>query len=141
MTTASTPRTSVSVAMLLIVTGVGIALFWLAFFTVGLAPAAPPPCYHAFEHAFPLPDLTLAATLVCAGLGLRAHDPERQRRGERLALLAAGALVFLGLLDVSFNLEQGLYRGAVADIGLSIAINAWCVGFGSYLALRGVRHS
>ena len=35
-------------------TGFGIITFWAAFYTVGIAPAAPPICYFSFEHSFSL---------------------------------------------------------------------------------------
>ena len=37
-------------AVLEIATGLGIAIFWLLLFTVGIAPAHPPAAYFAFEH-------------------------------------------------------------------------------------------
>jgi hypothetical protein len=126
-----------AIGALLAGTGVGIALFWVAFFTVGLAPADPPPCYLAFEHAFPGPDLVLAAVLIAAGLGLRVHDAPRRRRCRGLALAGAGALVFLGLLDVSFNAQNGMYAISAADTALALAINAWCIGLGAW-AVRGL---
>jgi len=45
-----------AVARAQLATGFGIIVFWILFFTVGLAPANPPVCYFAFEHAFPLPE-------------------------------------------------------------------------------------
>jgi hypothetical protein len=36
------------IASLEIATAVGIAVFWLLFFTVGVAPTRPPPGYFAF---------------------------------------------------------------------------------------------
>ncbi|MEW5723544.1 MAG: hypothetical protein AB1896_10590 [Thermodesulfobacteriota bacterium] len=115
-----------TLAWLQMATGVGIVLFWIGFFTVGLAPENPPPGYFAFEHAFPLPDAFLAAALILAGALLIQGRPA----GRVLGLAAAGGLVFLGLVDFSFNLENGMYTLSAADLALNGFINLWCVGLG-----------
>lgn len=114
------------VASLEIVTAVGLILFWIAFFTVGLAPENPPACYFAYEHAFPLPDCLLAVLLLSAGVLLMKDKPI----GYRLSLVSAGALMFLGLLDFSFNIQNGVYLTSPVDLVLNAVINAWCFGFG-----------
>jgi len=119
------------IASLEIVTGVGLILFWVAFFTVGLAPENAPPCYFAYEHSFPLPDVLLAILLLVAGILLMKSKPP----GRALSLIAAGALVFLGMLDFSFNLQNGIYLTSILDLVLNAFINIWCVGFGLALAI------
>ena len=52
----TTSKSGLLRAWLMILTGAGIILFWIAFFTIGLTPENAPPCYLAFEHAFPPPD-------------------------------------------------------------------------------------
>jgi len=119
------------IASLEIVTGIGLILFWIAFFTVGLAPDNAPPCYFAYEHSFPLPDGILAILLLIAGIFLMRSKPA----GRSLSLVAAGALVFLGLLDFSFNLQNGIYMTSTVDLVLNAFINIWCVGFGIAIAV------
>lgn len=130
-TTALSGRT-LTIARLQVATGVGLLLFWLAFFTVGLAPANPPPGYFQFEHSFTVPDIILSVALIVAGLrGLRSgSDPTTQA----LSLVCAGALIFLGMLDVSFNLQNGMYTHGFVDAVLALAINVWCIGFGVFTA-------
>jgi hypothetical protein len=122
------------IASLEIVTGVGLILFWIAFFTVGLAPEKPPTCYFTYEHAFPLPDGLLAVLMLTAGVLLMKDKP----LGYRLSLVAAGALMFLGVLDFSFNIQNGVYLTSPVDLVLNAVINAWCLGFGltTVIALR-----
>jgi len=115
-----------TIAVLELLTGVGLILFWIGFFTIGLAPKNPPPCYFAYEHSFPLPDIVLAIVLLAAGILLLSGNP----RGRKLSLVAAGALIFLGLLDFSFNIQNGVYRISTLDLILNAFINIWCVGFG-----------
>lgn len=119
------------IASLEIVTAVGLILFWIAFFTVGLAPENAPACYFAYEHSFPLPDGLLAVLLLTAGILLT----KSRLWGVKLSLAAGGALVFLGLLDFSFNIQNGVYLTSTIDLILNAFINVWCVGFGLALII------
>jgi hypothetical protein len=125
------------ISALEIVTAGGLILFWLAFFTVGLAPENAPTCYFAYEHSFPLPDGLLAGLLLVAGIMLMLNKPW----GSKLSLIAAGALVFLGLLDFSFNIQNGIYMTSTVELVLNAFINVWCVGLGIAIAvLMGRKH-
>ena len=42
-----------TIAILELLTGIGLILFWIGFFTIGLAPKNPPQGYLAYEHSFP----------------------------------------------------------------------------------------
>ena|SRR5215467_6203849 len=109
-----------------IATGLGIAVFWILFFSVGLAPAHPPPGYFAFEHSFVFADSVLSLSLLVAGsLGLKA-----QPIGRVLSLMCAGSLIFLGLVDFSFNVRNGIYNGDLPEGFVAAAINLWCISFG-----------
>ena len=119
-----------AVARAQIATGVGIVAFWVLFFTVGLAPANPPMCYFAFERAFPLPDAALAMSLLVAGALAIAGRPE----GHTLSLVCAGGLVFLGLLDASFNIQNGIYASSLSEGTMAAAINLWCIALGIAIA-------
>ena len=121
-----------TIAILEIITAAGLILFWIGFFTIGLAPEKPPECYFAYEHAFPLPDMLLAIVLLVSGTLLLKENP----LGKTLALVAAGALIFLGLLDFSFNFQSGVYRSSTLDLALNAFINIWCVAFGFAIVWR-----
>ncbi len=113
-------------AILEIITALGLILFWIAFFTVGLAPQNPPECYFTYEHSFPLADLILAGILLTAGiLTLKRYPGART-----VAHVSAGALIFLGLLDFSFNMQNGIYQLSAESLVTNGFINAWCIGFG-----------
>jgi hypothetical protein len=120
-----------TIAILELLTSIGLILFWILFFTVGLAPKNPPQGYFAYEHSFPLPDGLLAILLLVAGTLLLLNNP----LGINLSLVAAGALVFLGVLDFSFNIQNGLYKTSKVDLVLNVFINVWCVGFGVAIAV------
>jgi hypothetical protein len=112
-------------------TGFGIVVFWVLFFTVGLAPMNQPVCYFAFEHAFPLPDAVLAIGLLGGGAPAITGQPE----GVTLSLVCAGGLLFLGLVDASFNLQNGIYTSSLTDGAMAIAVNLWCIALSIAIAV------
>jgi hypothetical protein len=125
-------RSPKAIAVLELLTAIGIILFWVGFFTVGLAPENPPAGYFVYEHSFPLPDSILALGLIIAALLLLKGKP----LGRSLSLVAAGGLIFLGLIDFSFNIQNGMYAISALDAVLNGFINLWCVGFGAALFIR-----
>jgi hypothetical protein len=123
------------IASLQIVTAVGLILFWIAFFTVGMAPDKPPTCYFAYENSFPLPDGLLAVLLLITGILMMKNSAA----AAKLSLVAAGALMFLGVLDFSFNIQNGIYAASTLDLVINALINLWCVGFGLVTAVLLIR--
>jgi hypothetical protein len=121
----------------MIITAMGILLFWVVFFTIGLGPQNPPPCYFVFEHSFPVADTVLAIALLISGILLRRNRPF----GKDLGLASCGALIFLGLLDTSFNLLNGMYAISAMDTLLNGFINAYCIifGAGAFIVLKNHR--
>lgn len=124
-----------AIARLELMTAVGLLLYWLLYFTVGLAPENPPPGYFVFQNSFTASDIILALVLFRAGTYLLGEDAARRVAGRRLSLVCAGALIFLGGLDISFNFQNGIYENLSIDLALEIAINAWCLGFGLLVVL------
>ncbi|PKN51077.1 MAG: hypothetical protein CVU55_13140 [Deltaproteobacteria bacterium HGW-Deltaproteobacteria-13] len=120
-----------TIAALELLTGIGLILFWIGFFTIGLAPENPPPCYFAYEHSFPLPDIILAVALLVSGILLLKN----REAGRTLSLVCAGGLMFLGLLDFSFNIQNDIYKTSTLDLALNVFINVWCVIFGLAVAV------
>jgi hypothetical protein len=84
-----------------------------------------------YEHSFPLPDGLLSILLLAAGILLLLNNSV----GSTLSLIAAGALVFLGVLDFSFNIQNGVYKISKSDLILNAFLNIWCVGFGIAIAV------
>ncbi len=121
-----------SLAVLQIITSLGLILFWIGFFTIGLAPVNAPACYFAYEHSFPLPDIILALAMLAAGVMLL----KEKGPGRSLSLVCAGSLIFLGVLDFSFNIQNGVYAVSVGDMISNGFINLWCVVFGISIFLK-----
>jgi nicotinamide riboside transporter PnuC len=115
---------------LLIFGVVATTAYWVVWFGVDreILASAHTPEYYAFENSFPLADAWMIVTGVAATLSLL-----RRRSSSLLWCIAAGTnSVYLGLLDVLFDLENGIYtspdRGAVA---VELAINVLTLSMGT----------
>ncbi len=124
-----------ALAIIQVATGIGILSFWLLFFTIGMAPAQPPACYFAFEHAFPLPDTILALALMASGISVL----NGRSSGPGLSLACAGGLLFLGVLDFNFTAQHGGFSGPIIEALQSGIITLWCVAIGLWIiAVHGL---
>jgi hypothetical protein len=87
--------------------------------------------YYVFENAFPAADAWLA--LSC---GLGAWTLWKRRPSALFWLIVAGsASVYLGLMDVLFDLENGVYtapKGDYGAVGVEVAINLYSLGVGAW---------
>jgi hypothetical protein len=115
-----------STQKLQLLTAIGLILFWAAFFTIGFENPNYPDYYTKFEHSFPLPDSFLCIVL------LMAYFNRNKIHWKNYTLVAAGAMLFLGLCDFSFNIMNGMYSVGLADGIMNAFINIWCVGFGAW---------
>ena len=115
-----------STQKLQLLTAIGLILFWAAFFTIGFENPNYPDYYTKFEHSFPLPDSFLCIVL------LMAYFNRNKIYWKNYTLVAAGAMLFLGLCDFSFNIMNGMYIVGLADGIMNAFINIWCVGFGAW---------
>ena len=107
----------------------GVALltvsYWVIWYAGGrdLLASAQTPEYFAFENAFPAADGWLALCALISGIQLL--------RGRSSAIywlfLTAGCGLYLGLMDVLFDLENGIYLvpkgGDPVAVGIEVAIN------------------
>ncbi|MGE5137436.1 MAG: hypothetical protein ACM32E_31630 [Gemmatimonadota bacterium] len=98
-----------------------VAAYWADFFTGGHVRSDSSPVYLEFEREFPVADVAgcLAASAVLLRRGHVAAVPA--------GLAAGSAMAFLGLMDVLFNLEHGMYRQRTSQIAVESLINAACL--------------
>jgi hypothetical protein len=123
------------IALLELAIAAGILAFWTAFFStdlVGFSDSHLKATYLAFESAFPVADFFLVLLLVLGAVGLL----RKTSYGSFFTLMAGACLIFLGLLDASFNSRQGLYLIGLAESVLNIGINAVCLAAGSFLIIQ-----
>ena len=111
-------------------------LYWAVFFSSGEVRSTEEECYLAFERAFPAADGWLAIVCLAAAEGLR-----RRREWALLWGVAAGsAIIYLGCMDVLYNLENGMYTRMNAAMAGEVVINLWCVSLGPFLLVYFWRH-
>lgn len=111
------------IAGLEVTAALGIAAFWVAWFREGHDQSWLPPGYAQHERVFVFPDALLAALLVVSAALLVAEDP----LGRALALVCAGMLVFLGILDAAYFWQTGLFareRGGLVNAAVVAGVLA-----------------
>ncbi len=121
-------------AILELVLAAGIVSFWIAYFSADIVQISDPVLkqkYLAFESAFPVPDAYLALVLVIGGIGLL----RKKSFGRLFSLMGGASLIFLGLLDISFNTLHGIYRLGLGEAVMNLAINLICLGTGIFLVM------
>lgn len=105
-----------------LITGAAVtALYWWSYFSGGAVKVSEARWYEAFESSFPIADGWMALCMAAAGAGLLTNRPWASPAG----LLAGSALIFLTAMDVTFNVENGLYPLAAANDAMKaeVAIN------------------
>ena len=108
-------------AVLQIILAIGIVGFWIFFFKVENKNPEKEEWYLKHEKSFPLPDLGLVTVcLLVAAVGLIIGD----RFGIFFTIVAGGGLMFLGLIDLAFNLQNGLFKTKDMNAYMSIGIVA-----------------
>jgi hypothetical protein len=116
-------RVAIVIAML--VAALLTIAYWVVWFGGGrdLLASSHATSYYVFENAFPAADGWLTLALLLGALGLWLNRPW----GLLWGLLAGGAGVYLGCMDVLFDLENGIYLvprgGDPSAVIIEIAIN------------------
>jgi len=106
--------------------------YWLVWFGVDreILASAHSESYYAFENSFPLADSWMVACGMAA-----VHGLVRRRAHSFLWIIAAGATsIYLGLLDVLFDLQNGIYRSPdTGGVCVEVAINVLTLAFGAVI--------
>jgi hypothetical protein len=129
-TTPDLPRGSRAILAVLVFGVLATAAYWLVWFAIDreILASAHSDSYYAFENSFPAADAWMVGCGVLAIVAL-----VRRRASSLLWIIAAGATsIYLGLLDVLFDLENGIYRSAdTGGVCVEIAINVLTLAFGT----------
>jgi hypothetical protein len=115
-------------SVLLIGTAIGLIYYWIDFYIKGGVQAVNEDWYIRFQKAFTAADLWTAACAFVGAIGLLTG----QTFGALFAVIAASSLIFLGLMDVTFNIQNNLYRliGKSSQMRFELFINLWTLGLG-----------
>lgn len=108
--------------------------YWVVWFGVDreILASAHTESYYAFENSFPVADSWMVLCGVLAVVAL-----VRRRASALMWIIGAGATsVYLGLLDVLFDLENGIYRSPdTGGVWVEIAINVLTLAFGAVIMI------
>ena len=117
-----------TLSALLIVSAVVAIYYWADFFIRGGVHVTKEAWYLKFERAFPPADLWMSACAIAGAAGLLTE----QTYGLVFALLTAGSLLFLALMDITFNVQNGLYRllSTSSQMRFELLLNIWALGLG-----------
>ena len=114
-------------AVLELVFAVGMIGFWTFFFLVENKNPDKTKEYFAFERSFPIPDLVwLTPGLIVSAIGVLLN----QKFGYIVTIAVSGGLIFLGLVDISFNVQNKQYTSNLGDAIMNIFINLACLILG-----------
>jgi hypothetical protein len=102
--------------------------YWADYFTSADVAVVPARWYTAFESSFPVADAWMALASLAAGIAFWRGAAS----AGRLGLLSGSALIYLAAMDITFNLENGLYPLARAANAMrfEMLINAWSLVLG-----------
>jgi hypothetical protein len=120
-------------AVLMLLTAIGTLLFWVTFFADLEAQrsgylASRCDAWFAWEMSFPLADGWMAVTAILGAVGLWRMRPI----GLLFGLVSGGAMVFLGLMDALFFLQNSLYTPLTGEVAVELFIHVWAVAFGLF---------
>ena len=113
---------------LLIFTAIVTVAYWVSYFTGGDVRVVDARWYTAFESSFPIADAWLALTAFIAGIGLWRGESW----GAKAGLLAGSALLYLAAMDITFDIENGLYALVPTSQPMlfELFINLWSLALG-----------
>lgn len=95
------------IAGLEIFVGIAIFAFWIYFFAVEYKDPEQERWYIIYERTFPLPDI--AWVTPCLFIGAYGLITE-QTFGIFFTIAAGSAMMFLGLIDTAFTIQNGIYK-------------------------------
>ena len=118
----------ITLSVLLIISAVVVIYYWADFFIRGGVHVIKEDWYIKFQRSFPPADLWMAVCALVGAAGLLMG----QTFGLVFSLLAAGSLLFLALMDITFNIQNNLYPlvRTVGQMRFEVLINLWTLTLG-----------
>lgn len=120
-------RRSLSLSILagfMIFVVVQVILYWVLFFFLPEAVrTSQEECYLVFERAFPLADAWMAIASLVGAIGIW----RMKHWGILFAIMAGSAAIFLGLMDVLYNIQNEVYLNLTSEVIVEIVINVQCL--------------
>jgi hypothetical protein len=126
-----------ALSALLILGAIVTAFYWWSYFTGGDVMVSHARWYTAFESSFPVADGWMALCMSAAGIGLWSG----KSWGAQMGLLAGSALIYLAAMDITFDVENGMYALAATNDAMKfeIFINVTTLILGAWTVLASWR--
>jgi hypothetical protein len=126
---ASTDRAVRRVAVALLVTGVVNMIVYAVMIARGY-PLAPghPEAFRDLQRAMTWSDAYMTLAVLAGGMGMRVG----RWWGKPLGMVGAAALFYMGVLDVAFLAQHGMYARFDHVVLLMIVVDAWALGVGAW---------
>ena len=121
--------------VLLIVGAIVTGLYWWSYFSGGDVMASHERWYTAFESSFPVADGWMALCMAAGGAGFVMQ----RAWASPLGLMAGSALIYLAAMDITFNVENGMYALAATNDAMKfeIFINVTTLVLGVWTLIAG----
>ena len=115
-------------SVLLIISAIGLVYYWVDFYTRKGVQVTQEDWYLKFQKACSVADMWIVACALIGAVGLLTE----QNYGVLFSLLAASSAIFLGLIDITFNIQNKLYRhvGTSNEMVFEVVINILSLLFG-----------
>jgi hypothetical protein len=118
---------------LLIITAILVIYYWVDFFLRKGVQVTQEDWYIKFQKAFPVADMWMVTCALLGAIGLLTE----QTYGSFFSILAASSLIFLALMDITFNVENKLYHlvSTSNEMKIELVCNLWFLSFGVFLII------
>ncbi len=132
MTRSSTDREQHCVAVALLVTGAVNAIVYAVMIARGY-PLAPghPEAFRDLQRAMTWSDAAMTLAALAGGTGLWLG----RWWGWPLGVAGAAALFYMGVLDVAFLAQHGMYARLDHVVLLMIVVDGWALGVGAWVGV------
>ncbi len=136
---SATPRGTGFIVGVLLFGVVATLAYWVVWFGIDrdILASAHTEAYYAFENAFPLADAWMVLTGLVATVALL-----RRRASSLFYCIAAGTnSIYLGLMDVLFDLENGIYGSPdTGGVAVEVTINVLTLVMGTVVIVWAWSH-
>ena len=115
-------------SVLMIASAISLVYYWIDFYFGKGVQVMQEEWYIKFEKSFPIADMWIVACALLGAAGLLTE----QNYGLLFSLLGASSSIFLALTDITFNIQNKLYRlvGESREMLFEVVINLWSLIFG-----------
>ena len=114
-------------------TAIFLIYYWIDFYLRKGVQVTQEEWYIKFQKAFPIADMWAAICALLGAVGLLTE----QNYGLLFSILSASSVIFLALMDITFNVENKLYNlvGTSNEMKLELAGNIWFLSVGIVLII------